>query len=310
MAIITENTNSNPMQQTISADGFVTETITFPKEVPQVNFCPCDYECDYVNNVFADPLNTTEYRNDKSSFLIALSSSSATLEINILKNGVPFLVNDDSYGQYFPKGTFNNTDNQINYVGFVADWLKIYNTLGFGEYVFQFKESVFNREFITESFKFKLSLFNEIQANKTLKFKFIQNGIIEDGLDYTGLNWSTELRVKAKLKYLAPTLTVDNYQTSQRVVSQIQDKTIKNFEVETELIPSVVGDLFTESGVIANDVLITNYDFFAYKSFTDLNVIFTEISDFKGNYRTNSKASFIFTLEERKQDTVKRNVNY
>jgi len=43
MAIITENTNSNPMQQNILADGFVTETITFPKEVPDVNFCPCDY---------------------------------------------------------------------------------------------------------------------------------------------------------------------------------------------------------------------------------------------------------------------------
>ena len=83
------------------------------------------------------------------------------------------------------------------------------------------------------------------------------------------MNWSTELRIKGKLRYTAPTLTVDNYQTSTRKVTQIQDKSIKNFEVETSLIPDSIGDLFTENGVIANNVFITTYDLFAYKKLID-----------------------------------------
>ena len=308
MAIITENINSNPMQQLILADGYETQTVSTPKEKVLIDFCPCDYECEYVNNVFADPLGTEDYKNDKSSFLIALSSDTAILEINIVKDGIPFIVNNNTYGQYFAKGSFTNTENQLNYVGFIADWKKIIDTLGTGKYYFEFKETVFNRDFITKTYDFRLSAFTDINANKTIRFRFLQNGLIEDGIDYSGLNWSTELRVKGKLRYTAPTLTVDNYQTSTRKVTQIQDKSIKNFEIETSLIPDSIGDLFTENGVIANNVFITTYDLFAYKKLIDFNVLFTEISDFKGNYNVNSKGSFTFALQERTQDTVKRNV--
>ena len=195
-------------------------------------------------------------------------------------------------------------------MGFIADWKKIIDTLGTGKYYFEFKETVFNRDFITKTYDFRLSAFSDVNANKTIRFRFLQNGLIEDSIDYTGLNWSTELRIKGKLRYTAPTLTIDNYPTSSRKVTQIQGKTVKNFEIETFLVPDSIGDLFTENGVIANNVFITNYDLFAYKKLIDFDIFFTEISDFKGNYNVNSKGSFTVALQERTQDTVKRNVKY
>jgi len=309
MAIITENVNDNPMQQLILADGYTSEALSFPKESVVVDFCTCDYECEYVNYVFADPSTTDDYKNDSSSFLISLSSTSAVLEITIVKDGIPIVINNNLYGEYFPKGTFTNTPNQVNYVGFIASWKKIIDTLGTGTYYFQFKETVFNREFITKTFNFQLTTFSDVKADKTIRFRFVQNGLIEDGLDYKGLNWITEIRIKGKFRYLKPTLVFNNYPNSKRTIKQIQDKSIKNFEIETYFIPEEVGDVFTENGVISNDTLVTNYDLFAYKKNTiDFNMIFTEVSDFKGNYNVNSMGSFTFTLQEITQDTVKRNV--
>ena len=310
MAIITENTNSSPMFQTVLADSQESPFVVLPKTTSAIDFCVCDYECEYFNYVFADQSSTDDFKNDKSSFLVGLSTVSAVLEIRLIGNGQDIVISDNIFGTYYPKGTFTNTENQLNYVGFVADWKKIYDAFGGGVYYFEFKETVFNRDFITQSVKYVLSSYSEQKAFKTLRLRFEQNGLIEDGLDYTNLNWITEVRIEGSLRYNAPTLTLDNYQNTNRSIKQIQDKTVKNFEIETSLIPSKIGNLFTLDGVLSNNILITNYDWFAYEKYIDFPIIITEITDFKGNYRLNSLASFIFKAEERTQANVKRNVTY
>jgi len=308
MAIITENTNNSPMFQAVLADSQESPFIVLPPVGTAIDFCVCDYECQYFNNVFADLLSTDDFKNDKSSFLIGLAADSSTLEIRLIGNGQDVVISDDTFGEYFTKGTFTNTENQLNYVGFIADWKKILTAFGGGVYYFTFTETVFNRDFVTESVKYRLSPYNETRVLKTLRLRFEQNGLIENGLDYTGLNWITEVRIEGSLRYNAPTLTLDNYQNTNRSIKQIQDKTVKNFEIETSLIPSKIGNLFTLDGVLANNILVTNYDWFAYEKYIDFPIIITEITDFKGNYRLNSLASFIFKAEERTQNNVKRNV--
>jgi len=308
MAIITENTNNNQMGQVVFAISQDAPFVVLPEVGTQIDFCVCDYECKYFNNVFASVDSDEDFKNDKSSFLIGLTDDSSTLEIVLVgPNDEETIINDNSLGEYFAKGSFDNTPNQVNYVGFIADWKKIITLKGAGVYYFKFTENTFGEDYETESIKYQLRFYNEEMIFKTIRFKFIQNGFIEDGLDYTGLNWSTEIRISGILRYLPSTLEQDNYLTSQRVVTQIQDKKIRNFEIETGLIPSTIGDLL-EDGTLSNRILISNYDWFAYKRFEDLSINITEISDFRGNYKNNSLGSFVFTAQERVQDSVKRNV--
>ena len=295
------------MLQAVLADSQETKFIVLPIKGTAVDFCVCDYECEYTNYVFADA-SPLDYKNDKSSFLVGLSENSANLEIRLLGNGQDIVISDNTFGTYYQKGTFTNTENQLNYVGFIADWKKFYTTFGGGQYYFSFKETVFSQDFETESVKYQLSTFTDAKANKTVRLRFEQNGIIEGGLDYRGLNWITEVRISASLKYSTPKITIDNYQTSNRTIRQIQDKAIENFELETYFMPSKIGDLFVKNGVLANNILITNYDLFGYKKYVDFQVLITEITDFKGNYQVNSLASFTFALEERVQNNIKRNV--
>ena len=309
MAIITEVCTGASMLQLVLADSQEAKNVEIPKKGAIVDFCICDYECEYINQVFASD-SIDQYKNDKSSFLISLTDDTSVLEIRLIGNGNDLLINDDTYGRYFAKGSFTNTINQVNYVGFVADWKKIFDTLGAGQYYFTFKETVFSQDFETESVKYQLQIFSDELANKTVKFNLVQNGVVEGGIDYTGLDWDTEVRIKAKVNYQAPILTVDNFATSGRVKTQIQDKTIENFQIETGLIPSKIGDLFVKSGVMSNQIYFTDYNLFAYKKYEDFNVIITEISDFKGNFNLNSTGSFTFIAEERVQNNVKRNVTY
>ncbi len=307
MAIITDITNSNPLTQAILAGSQEAPSVKLPEQELEIDFCICDYTCEYVNNVFASVSETDDYKNDKTSFLVGLTDDSSSLSIVLVGTNDETVINNDTYGEYFAKGTFTNTDNQLNYVGFVADWKKILTLKGAGTYYFKFTETTFGQDFEKETIKYKLLPYLENFVYKTIRFKFIQNGLIENGLDYTGLNWTIQTRIKGSLKKLATTLEQDNYINNNRVVSQIQDKAIKNFEIETGLVNSDIGDLL-ENGILSNNILVSNYDWGAYKKYEDLPINITEVNEFKGNFELNPLGSFIFTAQERTQNTIKRNV--
>ena len=312
MAIITEVCTGASMLQLVLADSQEAKNVVIPQQGAIVDFCICNYECEYINQVFASD-SIDQYKNDKSSFLISLTDGTSISEIRLIGNGNDILINNDDYGQYFAKGSFTNTINQVNYVGFIADWKKIFDNLGAGQYYFTFKETVFNQDFETESVKYQLYPFSDELAHKTVKFNLVQNGVVEGGLDYTGLRWDTEVRIEGKFNYKAPILTIDNFPTSGRVKTQIQDKTIENFpNYETGLIPSKIGDLFVKKwGQCQIKLYLTDYNLFAYKKYEDFNIIITEIPDFKGNFNLNSTGSFTFALQKKRvQNNVKRNVTY
>ncbi len=217
------------------------------------------------------------------------------------------IIDDNALGEYFAKGSFTQTDNQVNYVGFICDWKKVLTVKGAGTYYFRFTENVFGTDYTTETIKYKLLPYNADLVYRTIRFKFIQNGLIEDGFDYTGLNWNTQVRIKGSLKNTASELQQDNYLNNGRVVEQIQDKKLKNFQINTGLVNSDIGNLL-EDGALSNRILITNYKWGDYEQFEDLSINITSIDDFIGNFELNPLGAFVFTAQERKQDTVKRNV--
>ena len=183
MAIITQNINNNQMSHAVFAFSQDTPIVTLPEVGPQIDFCTCDYECEYENDVFADLTSSEDFRNDKSSFLIGLSADNSTLDIVLVdSSGNETIINDNTFGEYFAKGTFTG-ENQVNYVGFIADWKKILTGLGAGKYYFKFTETTFGEEFVTESVKYRLYPYNENIVINTIRFRFIQNGLIEFNIE-------------------------------------------------------------------------------------------------------------------------------
>lgn len=306
MAIITENTNARPMSQLCLADGYKTEIVAI-KETVQKDICIC--ECEYTSPVFADLVDVSEYKNDKSSFIFDLQSNFATSNIYLVDSQeVEYSVEGGLYGDYFAKGSFTNSDKQKNYVGVVIDWKKVLNLLGPDNYYIKFNQNIFSQVFTTKTFIYKLTSFSDLKANKTIKFAWTQNGLIESGIDFSGLNWKNELRIEGKLKYLEPEITLTNYVTSLGVRKQIQDKVLEKIECETYFITSEILDIFAKNVVLANEIYVTNYDLYAFKNYLKFAVLIQEISNFKGNYTSNSKGSATLQMTERTENTRKRNI--
>ena len=308
MSIFTFITDNNPMNQVILANSQDSETTQSPKEQIKTDFCLCNYLCKYENVVFAELEGNEDYKNDKTSFLFSVSSSTSTFEIILIdSSGNEEIINDNSFGEYFPLGSFNQQKDQEKYVGFICDWQKVFQVKGAGVYFFKFKENSFGSEVINESVIYRLQPFSEVIASKTVRFRFIQKGTIQNSLDYNGIDWTYEIRLKAKLNYSEPTFEQTDFLKGDRVVEQIQDSKIENIEIEVDFVPSVIGDFITDIGILSNNILVTNYGLADYKKYVDFDIIIKELTDLKANYEFNNLASFKLPSLGRNQSTVKRN---
>jgi len=307
MAIRTFNPTANEMQLCCIACATDTPFVQLPDEIRSIDFCPCNYVCDYEEPVFGFLEDITDtYKNDKSSFIGKKTDSTSLFEATIknLTTGEDYLVTDNTYGVYYPAGTL---PEKPLYIAFIADWGKILENLGGGLYQIEFKENVFGVDYIQDTVKYRLEHFSDIRANNTVKFQFIQNGIKENGLDYTGLNFSYEFRLKGTFGGKQVILEVDNYLTSSRTVRQIQDKIRYSYEFTSSLIDATVLNSIWEIGLNANEILVTDYNVLNSERFENVSVVSLENPDIN-HYKNNPLVSVTIPFEDRKQTNVKRNV--
>ena len=309
MAIITDNPSTEQMQLCCIACATDIPFVQLPDSITALDFCVCDYVCDYEEPVFGylDDL-TDEYRNDKSSFIGEKTDSSASI-LATLKNvntGVDYIISDNTLGIYYPAGTL--PDRPL-YIAFIADWGKILNVLGAGLYQIEFKETVFGVDYIQDSVKYRLYPFTEVLANETVKFEFVQNGVKENGLDYTGLNFSYQFRLNGSFGNKQVIFETDTFLTGSRKVTQIQDKTRFSYEFTSSLVDATVLNSIWEIGINANDTLVTDYGLFASERFTKVSVVTSDSPEIS-HYKNNPLNSVKITFEDRVQNNVKRNVQY
>ena len=310
MAIISNQSNINPMAHTSFADKKDVRVIRGEVFPPLDDVCECIIgRCGYTNVVFGDILDEKAYKNDFTSFIFNINGVSTNLQESF------FLVKSDG-----SEIEIDTTLTSILYdterildangllVGFRVFWRNILQAEGIGKYYFKFNiDGIIGTEEVS-SIDYQLYSFTEQLARETVKLTWFQNGSIENGLDFTGLNVSSSLRFSGKVKYLADTLENDEYENVKRERVQIQSKIKKNYELVTYLIPKDLGDLITNDAALANSIELTSYNRNTYTQLVNQKVKFTEISDFRGNYDNNNTGSFTIKLENATQDTVKRNV--
>jgi len=307
MAIRTFNPTGNEMQLCCIACAEDTPFVRIPDVIRTIDFCICDYVCDYEEPVFGYlPDLEDDYKNDKSSFIGEKTDSSAfiTATIKNLTTNTDYVVMDNTYGTYFPAGTL--PDRPL-YIAFIADWGKILNELGGGIYQIEFKETVFGQDYIQDTVKYRLRHFTEQEANQTVKFQFIQNGVKENGLDYTGLNFSYYFRLRGTFGNKQVIFETDTYLNAGRKVKQIQDKTKFSYEFTSQLVDATVLNSIWDVGINANEILVTDYYLFNSERFENLSVVTSDGPEIT-HRKMNPLVNCVIPFEDRTQDNVKRNV--
>jgi len=305
MTIFTQLPNPLPMEQTEFATKMATASIAIPQEVPTLDFCFCDYECDFEELVLADLADNSSYKNDRTSFLLDVPDTGAgSFAIRLIAaNGTTTNLVDNTYGTYFGLSTIAG---QPTKAGYLIEWQKVATLLGFGVYYFEVDNTNFTNTITTTSRKFRLTPYSETNADGTVKIETIHNGCIEGGVDYTGMNWIRSIRIPGIFGKPTFRLETDNYFDTQNNKTQIRDQIVHEYTLQTERLPSSVMAPIINDKILANQIFITDYNLFNFEDIRQKEVIATEIAE--PSYASKSrKASFEISFEEKLQNTIKRN---
>ena len=210
----------------------------------------CCYGCSIDLPAFANPTNPTDpLTNDRVDFIIDRPKNT-TLTATLIKlnpegTESDYIINNQTYGDYYPTGTI-----KANFWGFILDWYKVYNTLGFGRYKFNITivDSAANEIYNETSACYRLMPFTCDNAHRTIKIKTRQFGYFEGGIDYTGINltimptpttyrnisyWPQEIRLYGRFHRDGTNLTTDYIVSKDRGQEQVQSQTVKTFVLKT-----------------------------------------------------------------------------
>ena len=302
--------DSNPMVHTEISVTQDSNTVAIPQSPNEIDFCYCDFECEYIEKVYC-LTGGKDYQNDKSMFLFENVDDSGTIVFKIFKNGVETAtITDNTLGTYYAKGGFTNTTytDHSNKSGLVVEWLKVFNTYGYGVYHFEIDITNFGTTITTTSRKFKLTQYKDTSVDHTVVIKGVQNGYIQGGLDYEGLNWSYQFRISGKLFNLAPDYEKTTYLNSSRVVKQIQAQVIRNYELTLDFIPAKLQDFIINDWLLSNEISVIDYNLFNAEtlSLTEVFLVPESVDDLE-NFDRSRNSNISMTFKEMKQDKIKRN---
>ena len=242
----------------------------------------CIKSCCYVENVFSEigEIVTTEC-NDKTSLLFKKTIASDTISIRLIaSDGTSYSINDNTYGLLY-----SSFINAPLYVGFIADWNKIYNLLGAGMYHFEITQVIIGVTSTIKTIKYNLAPYSDGAANQTVRIESYNTGVIlSSQFNYKLMTadlpngWYQSFRLGGKLLPSTPKLTVDNYYDQDYQLLQIQDKVTDEFQLETYLLPSEISDQIIYDNLLANKILVSDFNIFNEKVFRSVNLYSIEIT--------------------------------
>ena len=250
-----------------------------PSDNPIAEFCICDFiQCKFSENVFADPLNQSDFwKNDKSEFLFKRITAVDTVDMELYLDGVKVAdLNTSSEGTYF--ASFTGSAEQQLYKGYLIDWNLVQNLYGWGEYQIKAELNILGNASTFESRIFILSQFSNIIANQTVRIESTQNGnIIGNQFDFTGLNWYGSVRIPAVFGNPTPIYEDDRYITETRKKRQIQDKMSREWTLTTKKLSWEIVDVLIYNKMLANEILITDYNIYAENVWRRISVLPKEL---------------------------------
>lgn len=295
--------------------GFLTKldvTVITPFNPPQARekVCGCDFSTCFAEIVFADNEATGDFwKQDKTDFLFRKQLSADTVVFELYRKGVLVAtITNNDYGDYF--ATFTDTNLQT---GWVADWTSIFNAFGGGLYNVKIQYTTLGSSYTLESRDFHLMPYRPELAHGTVRIESYQTGnVIGSDIDYSLVlsdlpnGWYSSIRLDGRFFPSGNTLEVDEYFNSNYRKTQNNTESIQEYSLETKLIPDVVSKNIKENQILANSVLITDYDLYASLIFRRKEVApiaYSEITQFQET----GSSKYLITFGDRVQNNKKRN---
>ena len=308
MAIFETVPNTNAHFLTYMACAQEAIRIEVPTPEVELEFCHCEIECAKEFLVFADLSNSDSRFNDQSTFLYRKLVASDTVTIKLFKDKQELAtITDDTYGTYYAEGTWSNTTEQALYIGFLLDWNKVLTAEGTGLYQIQTETTILGTTSTISSVEYRLYPFSEEIADGTIRMEWTQNGnILSNPFDFTGMNWYNQIRIDGRFGNKQPTFETDQYLTSNRRRSQIQDNIVNSYSLETELIPSTLSNEIIYNGLLGNSIMISDYNIWNNEVFNALELYPEEIED-AVYFSKNTNGKFVIRFTDRLNNILKRN---
>jgi hypothetical protein len=269
MAIKVQLPNSDPMAGFGIIHQVAPTFVYVPENEPISDLCFCDSVNYYEELV---------YTSDIRSFIRSRSFISDSIDFFLVKGEVEYELDDDTYGTFYD---FGSLTSHSNYKGYLLDFDKIYDELGYGEYYFLSRYTVLGVEKEFKSHAFNLVLKNENVDKDYILIETTQNGIISGGFDYSKLNWYQAIRLRADFdNSIGYTLNTDNTtlsETYNRKVYQGTNSIEKDFSLNIYEIPKQLSDFFLEDGILSDEIFISYTNKDAFLNFSKESVYFSEI---------------------------------
>jgi hypothetical protein len=272
------------------------------------SICVC--RCEYTEKVFSEVgAIVNPPNNDKTAFLFTKLIVSDTIKFYLCYGSARTQIVDDTYGSFYPAGFFSQ---KPLYVGFLADWNLIYNALGAGQYWFEIETTILGSSTTVYSIYYDLKPFLDRAANFTTRIETWNTGVILDSqFDYMAMltelpnGWYQSFRIGGKLLPKVPKLTVDNYYDQNYQLLQIQDKVSNVYEWETHLLPASVSNQIIYDNLLANKILMSDFNIWNEEVIRQINLYPTEIP--KKSFQYNKNSIFNIKFSTKMDNTIKNN---
>lgn len=273
-------------------------------------------ECPILIPVFGDLTDLTS--NRKNDFLGIIEREKTIYsgsKFELLDEDCNLLaeLNDDTYGEYFPAGSFAN---DVKLVGYQLQWNKVLAAHGPG--VYKIRKTLFAgfaifNDVVTCSCNFNLMHFTDEDADNTVKMVYIYDSFyINSKQDLRGERWKSMFRVHGSFKNPKPLIERTQYLNTNRQITDIQDKMYNEYTFETEFVPHCISELLipTQSNQslasISDEIFITDYNLTNHFSYLNLPVFITKIK--VNDNSSSNKVNYEITCEDRNRKNVKRKV--
>lgn len=244
--------------------------------------CICDFiTCGYLERIFAHPVDNDFWKNDKNEFLFKRLVPVDTVDMELHKDGVKVAdLNNNALGNYFPLFPAPASAEQQLYKGYLVDWQSVLLAHGVGFYTVVAELNILGNQSTFTSRQFHLLVYSDLNAHETVRIESTQNGNIIGGqFDFTDLDWYQSMRLPGIFGKPTPIYEEDRYITSNpnRKKKQIQDTMGREWTLNTKKISWEISEKLIYNNMLANEILLTDYNIYAESIWRRVGVFPNEI---------------------------------